>query len=308
MKTQRRHELQTNQLADHIGIWLRRIRPYQKHILYGAVSIVVIVAAVLYLNAQQHARAGASWEDYFSAMIEQRPEALDEVARLHSGSTAALWARLAAADMKLTTGAALLFQDRREAQQKLKEAERDLLALELDAAGSPMLLQRTRYGSAQVYEALFEVDKARDYYRKVIAADPDSALGQLAQRRHDQIADKDMDRWFAWFERQVPRPPAGAMPAGDREPDVPFDLSDLPTRPDPSFPGGGAPGQPEAMPAEETSEPAEAAPKAGPAVAPGPQSVPEPEPKSAPDPEPKGAPEPEPTTSEAASPAEEPEP
>ena len=78
MKTQRRHELQTNQLADTIGMYLQKVRPYQKQILYGLVAILLLAGAVLYLSTQQQARAGASWEDYFSAMVEQRPEALLE--------------------------------------------------------------------------------------------------------------------------------------------------------------------------------------------------------------------------------------
>ena len=38
MKTQRRHELQTNQLADRIGVYLQKVRPYQKQALYGVLG------------------------------------------------------------------------------------------------------------------------------------------------------------------------------------------------------------------------------------------------------------------------------
>ena len=257
MKTQRRHELQTNTLADQIGVYLQRIRPYQKQILYGAVTLLVLVVAVLYISGQQQARAGVSWQDYFAAMVEQRPEALDEVARLHSGSPAALWARQAAGDMKLMTGANLLYQDRKAAVKNLREAEQDFSAVEQAAAAYPMLLQRARYGLAQTYESLCEVEKARDYFQKVASAAPNSALGQLAQRRLDQLAGRDAERWFAWFEKQEPKPPAGALPAGGQEPQVPFDLSDLPSGPDSSFPA--APGQTSesgAMPAVELTPPA----------------------------------------------------
>ena len=111
--------------------------------------------------------------------------------------------------MKLSTGAMLLFRDRNEARKNLKDAEKEFLAIEQDGARYPMLLQRARYGLAQVNESLCEVEKARDYYKKVASAEPDSALGKLAQRRHDQIAGRDTERWFAWFEKQVPKPPAG---------------------------------------------------------------------------------------------------
>ena len=65
MKTQRRHELQTNQLADRIGVYLQKVRPYQKQILYGVAAVAVLGGAVLYLSSQQQAKAGVSWQEYF---------------------------------------------------------------------------------------------------------------------------------------------------------------------------------------------------------------------------------------------------
>jgi len=308
MKTQRRHELQTNKLADQIGVYLQMVRPYQKQILYGVVAVAVLGAAVLYLSGQQQARAGASWEDYFIAMVEQRPEALEEVARLHSGSAAALWAGQAAGDMKLMTGANLLYQDRKEAFKNLRDAEKAFLAVEQQAAAYPMLLQRARYGLAQTYESLCEVEKARDYFKKVASAEPNSALGNLAQRRHDQLAGRETERWFAWFEKQEPKPPAGAMPADGREPQVPFDLGDLPDRPDSSFPRAPATtGESSAMPVELTP-PATTAPEE-PAIEPEAKPAAEPEAKPATEPEAKSAAEPEakPAAEPEAKPATEPE-
>lgn len=316
MKTQRRHELQTNQLADRIGAYLQMIRPYQRQMLYGAITIVVLVAAVLYLTSQQRARVAAGWEDYFTALVEQRPEALDEVARLHADSTAALWARQNAGDMRLAEGAAMLYQDRVEASKKLREAAKDLSAVEQSAVGMPMLLQRVRFALAQTYESLFELDKARDYFQKVVAAEPNSALGRLAQRRYDQIAGKQADRWFAWFEKQTPKPPAGMTPAGGAEPNVPSDLSELPDRPNlpleimpattpetEAKPEPASEAKPEPAPETEAkSEPApeakpEPAPEAKPETTPAPEAKPEPaaeaKPEPAPEPEPKSEPAPE---------------
>lgn len=303
MKTQRRHELQTNQLADRIGIYLQKVRPYQKQILYGVATVVALGGAVLFLSKQQQAKAGVSWEDYFGAMVEQRPEALTEVARLHSGSTAALWARQAAGDMKLSTGAMLLFRDRNEARKNLKDAEKEFLAVEQDGARYPMLLQRSRYGLAQTYESLCEIEKARDYYKKVAAAEPDSALGKLAQRRHDQIAGRDSDRWFAWFEKQVPKPPAGAVPAPGQGPSVPADLGVLPDSPD--FPFTGT----DMKPAPRTEAQPEAAAEAKPAMQPEAKPAAEAEATPAPQPEEKSAPAPEakPATEPEVKPAAEPE-
>ena len=224
-------------------------------------------------------------------MVEQRPEALEEVARLHQGATAALWAQQGAGDIKLAMGASLLYRDRKEAEKNLKDAEKEFLAVEQQGARYPLLLHRARYGLAQVYESLSEVEKARDYYGKVAAAEPDSALGQLAQRRRDQIAGSAADRWFAWFEKQEPKPPAGMQSASGGGPNVPADLGgELPERPNLSFPASDVPKQlketpagpapaPEAKPAPATEAKPAAAPAAKPAAEPAAKPAAEPEKK-----------------------------
>jgi hypothetical protein len=158
-----------------------------------------------------------------------------------------------------------------------------------------MLLQRARYGLAQVYESLCDVEKARENYKKVASAEPDSAIGQLAQRRYDQIAGADSESWFAWFDKQVPKPPAGPVPAPGQGPNVPADLGVLPESPDLPPPGN------ELIPAPTTEAKPEVAPEAKPAMEPEAKPAAEPEAKPATQPEEKPAPAPE------AKPAMEPE-
>jgi len=43
MKTERRHTLQTNWLADHLGQWLKKIKPYTNHIITGACVLAAVV-------------------------------------------------------------------------------------------------------------------------------------------------------------------------------------------------------------------------------------------------------------------------
>ena len=172
-------------------------------------------------------------------------------------------------------------------RKNLKDAEKEFLAVEQDGARYPMLLQRARYGLAQVYESLCEVDKARDYYKKVASAEPDSALGQLAQRRHDQIAGQDPERWFAWFEKQVPKTPVAPVSATGQQPSTPFDL-EAPAE-TPNLPSLGG----DMKPAPATDAKPEATPEAPPATEPEAKPAAEPEATPAPQPEEKPAPAPE---------------
>jgi tetratricopeptide (TPR) repeat protein len=236
MKTQRRHELQTNELADRIGRYLVVIRPYQNAILFGLVAVVVAGCAVFYLYNQRTAQAQLSWSDYFNAFADQKAESLEDVARLHSGSTAALWARQSAGDVNLAQGASQLYSDRKQAEKSLKDAEKQYLAVEQEAAKYPMLLERARYGLAQVYESMCDVEKAKTYYEKVAKTNPESPVGRTAKERSDRLSDESVERFYAWFERQEPVRPRAEESAVGAGPEVPDDLGELPERPDLSFP------------------------------------------------------------------------
>ncbi|MBC8875210.1 MAG: hypothetical protein H8E44_37790 [Planctomycetes bacterium] len=237
MKTQRRHELQTNELADYLGKYLQQIQPYSRHITIGLGLVVVAIIAGVYYSNMRAARQGAGWSDYLAAFGSEDSDALEEVAKLHGGTTAALWSLQSAGDIKLAMGTRQIFTDRDEAEESLKDAEEHFLAVEKDATGHPQLVQRAKYGLAQVNESLCKIDKARTYYDEVAKLAPDSALGKSAKRRHDRLANKSVEGWYAWFERQEssmpPMPPGGPMGG----PDVSDDLDMLPARPDISFPG-----------------------------------------------------------------------
>lgn len=239
MKSQQRHEMQTNELADRLGKWLQNIKPYWHQIALGAVVVVVVAIVLVYFVNQRRARIAAGWSDYFQAFAMRDPQALSEVARLHSGNPAALWAEQAAGDLMLAIGAGQMFSDREEAEQSLRSAEGHFLAVEQAAARQPMLLTRARYGLAQTYETLSDTDKARPYYEKIFQAEPDSALGRVAKDRFDELAADATERWYAWFRRQEPPQPEAGL--GGFDPQVPDDLDLLPSYPDLSFPRSVSP-------------------------------------------------------------------
>lgn len=264
MKTQRRHELQTNELADRIGHYLQQAKPYSRHIGLGLLAAVLIVGASLYLINQQAVAHGVSWSEFLRAFHSFDPKALAEVGKIHEGTAAALWARQSAGDFDLAEGARLLYRDRKEAARLLEEAETSYLYVEKQGAKYPLLVDRARFGLAQVYESMSRVDKAREYYEKVSQTAKDSVLGTAARQRAERLNDKAVERWYAWFERQEPPPPPSTTPgAKATEPKVPADLDTLPDKPDlPTAPA--EPAAKPAVPSETakpmTKEPAKAAP------------------------------------------------
>jgi hypothetical protein len=212
---------------------MQAIKPHQNLVLFGVVAVVVIVGGVVWMNNQRVAKASASWSDYFVAMSEQRPDALEDVAQFHEGSSAAWWALQSAGDYKLTSGAQKMFENRDEAKTDLKDAEKHFKEVEQGATNNPELVRRARFGLARVYETMCEIPKATEYYKQVAQAAPDSAIGKLAENRYNELTDESVEKWYNWFERQEPAPPP--PPSGENLNPL-GDLENLPERPDLSTP------------------------------------------------------------------------
>ena len=237
MKTDRRHELQTNVLADWIGKHLQQLQGHSKTIL--AVILLVIAAAIggTFWAQDQATRVQASWNQFFQAFGERDSEALEKVAAKNRGTIAGIWAHLAEADLKLAEGLGDLYTNRDNAKENLAEAERNYLAVAAAAANETLLRDRAWFGLGQVYESQAELEKAKEYYNKLVSDSPTSALGKAAKERFDALNDPSTEKWYNWFANQKPRPMSIPGMSDDLGlPNDPSDLRNLSDRPDLSFP------------------------------------------------------------------------
>ena len=143
----------------------------------------------------------------------------------------------------------------------MTEAKTCFQAVEKEAGSYPLLVERARYGLAQTYESMCELDEAREYYGKVAQASPKSVLGAAAKQREEQLAGKPAKNWYAWFKDEQPPPPPAAKPAGAGNlPKVSPDLEFLPNKSDLSKPAAEAP-----KPSAEAEPPTPAKPEPTPA-------------------------------------------
>ncbi len=242
MKTERRHELQTNVLADWLGQHLEQVKGYSKAILAVILLVTAAVIAGAYLIQDQASRSQASWGQFFQAFGERSPEALEIVASSHPGTPTAVWAKQAEGDIKLAEGIGDLYTNRDNAKKNLAAAEKSYLMVVANAK-EKMLKERAWFGLGQVYESMSDLEKAREYYGQLAQSSPSSALGKEAQRRVDALSDPAAEKWYNWFANQKPRPPAlpsspdglPGLPGLDL-PNLPSDLGELSDRPDLSLP------------------------------------------------------------------------
>jgi hypothetical protein len=242
MKSKRRHELQTNDLADRLGHVIERIRPYTTMIMLVFVGIVVILAAGYYLAKRQADKQGLAWRYFMAAGTDPQrdvSEQLSEVADDFEGTAAALWASQTAGDLELARGIRMLFTDRALADTSLTQARnyfRDVID-NSDVTNYPMLLRRARFGLAQTHEALGELDKAKESYALVSEGSADDAIATVAKERIARLEKRNVDEFYAWFADQKPVPPAATggsgtgSPLGDLLDSPGAGLGDLPDGP-----------------------------------------------------------------------------
>ena len=251
MKTERRHELQKNDLADWLGKHIDQIRPYSK-VLMGVVLLAAAGAvAGMFIRRDQAIRDRQSWNDYYEAFGQRDVDALQEVAERHPGTEAAIWASQAAADVQLAQGIGDLYVSRDSAKKALEAAQKGYETVEA-LARDEMLKQRAWFGLAQVYESLSDIPKARDYYNRLATNAPESALGREAKRRLETLNEDATEKWYNWFSHQKPHPrlpSSQGLPGGPDTSNFPLDLGNLPDRPDISIPHGAAPAEEPAAPA-----------------------------------------------------------
>ena len=226
MKTERRHELETNTLADTLATFIERAKPYSKAIVGVIVALVAVIAIIQIQAWRARSAASEGWDRYFAARSTGLEE-LADVAEQYRGTPAGAWARLELADLYLYQGAEGLFRDRAEANERLRRAEESFRAV-LDQAEADLIRQRARFGLAKTYESLNELDKARDSYRALVDNHPDSALRAAAEQRIENLDSRSTREFYDWFASQDPRP---AFETGF-ESTPSFDLDALPDAPD----------------------------------------------------------------------------
>jgi hypothetical protein len=237
MKSEKRHELQKNELADWIGNHAEGASEYFWPIVGGVVAAFALAVGIAYYLNTREAVAAVAWDKYYQAHAEvERDAELQKVAKDYASSSAAQWAQIGYADLNLARGANLMFKDRSDASSKLKEAEIAYQAV-IDNARDPEVITRAQFGMARTKETQCQPEEARKHYELVAKAEKDSPLGKAAARSAARMADPETVEFLAWFAKAQPRKPTpvghGGIP-GLPPLNVP---TDLPERPDISLPG-----------------------------------------------------------------------
>src|SRR5690349_6891211 len=119
MKSEKRHQLEQNELANWLGQSIKTVEPYLKPIVVGLAIVALAFAAVTWWRGYSARGSATALNQFSTAFSQQNIGALDDVAADYPGTTAAHWAALEAANLRLAEGSQLLFIDRANATQQL---------------------------------------------------------------------------------------------------------------------------------------------------------------------------------------------
>lgn len=234
MKTERRHELATNVLADWLGEKIEALKPYSAAVSATALAVVVIIFASVFWYQNREANAAKAWESYFAALENQSPDnaqdKLEAVAENYPQSPAGLWSRLSLADTQLANGVEDMFKDRPAGKKSLERAIADYRVVVEQAPRDSLLAERATFGLAGAYESKDELDQAREQYRTLIDRWPNGAFSAQAKERLADLDRKSTKDFYDWFAKQSPQPkPSKGLGALGEKPDFDFHkLSDEP--------------------------------------------------------------------------------
>lgn len=186
MKTERRHELQTNELADSLGRFIEQSKPHWPSIAGGIILVIVVIVGMSYYSNRQKQVEAEGWEQYeiFTSpayerqLTEIREEKLQKqyndenrqittaereeirelinsdiaaLAEAYKGYTVATFAHLNLGDDALRRGIDLLFTDPATATVHLDTAIEHFESARSETK-DPMLLRMAELGLAEAYE------------------------------------------------------------------------------------------------------------------------------------------------------------
>lgn len=236
MKSERRHELQHNALADWLASTGKAINPHLNQIFLVGLVIVIAFLGYTWWSRTTNTEQSDSWNAYYLGLDTNDPKILAEVAKTYKGTTAASMATALVADSQLGNGCFEVFRSKEIGELALDKAELSYKS-ELLKAKSPLLLARAKFGLGRAMESQCELDDAERSYSEVVANWPDSAYAKMATERLNDLKRPEMRRFYDDFRSKFKTKSAfPEVPAIPEQPPA-FDKSSIPKESSTELPG-----------------------------------------------------------------------
>jgi predicted negative regulator of RcsB-dependent stress response len=232
MKSERRHELQHNELAEWLARSSETIKPYQNIILAAVVAVLVAVLGYTLWSRDAANRTSQAWDELNVVVNSGDPAKLTKITEDYPNTNVGTTAAIVAADGHLREGCERLFVNKATAQQELAKAI-ELYRLVIEQGQMPLELERATFGLARAQEAKGDLALAEKLYGEVAAKWPNGTFAAAATQRLQDLKRPTTKRFYDQFAHFDPKPAFTGKP-GEKPT---FDLNSLPSEGPPSVSG-----------------------------------------------------------------------
>src|SRR5579871_5366642 len=211
MKSEQRHELQTNELsklADRMG---NLFETYYNQILWTVVGVLLVGAGYTFWSRTTRNAEASAWTEISSC---RTPEDFADVVRKHPNTTTAAWARLHEADLLLSSGIHDVFSSREKANKDLQRAKTVFEEIVNSSSTPDTVRERALFGLARTLESTSDGDEGPSVkaYQTLLDKFPATVYKTEAQNRIEALKTSGAQSFYTWFHQQKPEPPKPPKP------------------------------------------------------------------------------------------------
>jgi hypothetical protein len=208
MKSEHRHELQTNDLGKFAEKAAVFIDVHGNRLMIGVCLACLPLAGFIYWWRSESNAQAAAWRDFSAAINVGTATEFHTVWQDHPGRTPAYWARVHEGEQWLNQGVASMFRNVETGMDELKKA-RDAFQAIIDAPhkSPPELRDRALFGLGRALESMSDGSEgeAVKAYESLVKEFPNSIYKKDAEERIAVLNKGSGQEFYAWFTK-YPRP------------------------------------------------------------------------------------------------------
>jgi len=215
MKSERRHELQHNDLAEWIFKGYERIVPYKNAIFGASLLLAVLFIGLAVWHNHSVSESEEAWNKLgvpvFDPVFSNEPtiSAMDQAAKTYQGEPAAEWAQVFAADTALMAGTNRVITNKKVGIEFLNDAEKRYSEA-LKTLTIPGAREQAMFGKARAMESLIkngdDLKAAKEAYEELKKSYPNGMFKMVADQRIDQLQKSDALKFYEALAQYSPKP------------------------------------------------------------------------------------------------------
>ena len=227
-KTDRRHELQQNDLAAYLEQANKRIEPYSKQILVAILLVLAVLVAYSFYNSEIEADSSMATMELIqnTNVPSQDSAALSNINTEFIETSAGKLAKLYEGMALVSQGNQDIYTERELAVESLNSGI-EVLTAAANNTDDDLIKSRAHLGVALANVTLGNNENAIKAYKQVIAANESEAMVENATSRIESLKSPSSEEFATWFQTADFTPPV--MP--NLDPSLP-PVSGIPGIPD----------------------------------------------------------------------------